>query len=106
MRLLTAVLSLTIAALATAACTEDEEESDTTVSVRRDSEALGSLAERYWEVVETPPDVIDYSGLIAGKNPTLRHRVVFPGVGGPSVVRSDRRMEAAPTLSLLCRRPA
>ena len=44
------------------------------------------LAERYWEVVEMPPDVIDY----------LRHRVVFPGVGGPSVVRSDRRMEAAP----------
>ena len=41
------------------------------------------LTERYWEVVETPPDVIDYSGLIAGKNPTLRHRVVFPGVGGP-----------------------
>ena len=30
--------------------------------------------------------------------PTLRHRVMFPGVGGPSVVRSDRRTEAAPTL--------
>lgn len=49
MRLLTAVLSLTIAALATAACTGDGEEPDTTVSVQDDSEALQGLAERYWE---------------------------------------------------------
>ena len=30
--------------------------------------------------------------------PTLRHHVMFPGVEGPSVVRSDRCMEAAPAL--------